>query len=73
MQVKRVILDQAACANNHHHSPLAAFNARSQTQSSSARADNDVSFKGTESAEGGPNPLAVLVRGTKSAGGPDPL
>ena len=27
--------------------------------------------RGTESAEGGPNPLAVLVRGTESAGGPD--
>ena len=54
MQVKRVILDQAACANNHHHhSPLAAFNARSQTQSSSARADNDVSFKGDRISGGG--------------------
>ena len=63
--MKRVILDQAACANNHHHhhSPLAAFNARSQTQSSSARADNDVSFKGDRISGGG----------TESAGGPDPL
>ena len=24
-------------------------------------------------SQGGPNPLAVLVRGTESAGGPDPL
>ena len=76
MQVKRVILDKLLAliitTTTVHWLLLMLDRRRSQAAHGQIMTS---ALRETESAEGGPNPLAVLVRGTESAGGsgPDPL